>query len=221
MGSRSREKGRGIGSYIWIALSRTLLWPFLLLDRTYHVLLFAASSRKNFGGFILYSIENDSNFFDKAIAALEKLKQIDPRRYERARRLMPIIAHVRQGGNFYKAAAHAFYVDECPDDIPYFASEIVHETTHAHLLHKGFRYDKEVRERHERICAKEQFAFIVKTIRAQTHATESQKEALSQQWSRWFDEHLASQWWHGREIRRSRFLALKKLIGELFDRNSG
>ncbi len=197
-------------------ISRILFWPFFLINRSYHVILFGISSRRTCNGFTLYSIENNQIFFANAIAALNKLKEIDLRKYERARYLVPIIAHVRQGGNFYKQSAKAFYVDEVPDDILYFASEIVHEATHAYLLRKGFRYYKEVRERHERICVKEQLSFIIKSIKAQSNVTELQKQIYMQQWKEWFQEHLTSEWWHNKNIRRSRFLAIKKLLKELF-----
>ena len=110
---------------------------------------------------------------------------------------MPNIAHISQGGNFYKRSARAFYVEEYPDDAAYFASLIVHESTHGYLFSRGFRYEGSVRERHERTCTKEQFAFIIRAIRAQNHISQSQREELVQQWKDWLNEQLASNWWHG------------------------
>ena len=197
-------------------LLQTLFWPLISLDRVYHRLLFAISDHRTFDRFTLYSIENDQVFFAKAIEALELLKKVDSRRYQRAQRYLPILAHVRQGGNFYKHSAKAFYVHKPPDDAAFFASEIVHETTHAYLIDRGFRYNKNARERHERLCTKEQLNFIIKTINSQEHMPHSQKDELIRQWRTWFEERLASGWWHDKNVRKDRIVALREMLRELF-----
>ena len=198
-------------------LSHVLLWPLVLIDRIYHRALFAIAKRQTFDTFTLYSVDDDSKFFDQAIAALQLLKAVDPRRYRRAQRYMPIIAHVRQGANFYKHAARAFYVNACSDDPAYFASEIVHEATHAYLAHKGLRYTKANRERHERLCTTEQLAFITRAIQAQPHVPTLQQQELITQWRRWFEEHLASKWWEGHHTRQWQFAAFKTMTQELLN----
>ncbi len=189
-----------------------LLWPVILIDRIYHHVLFVISSHHAFDRFTLYSVDHDTTFFERVEAALALLKDVDPRRYRRAQRYLPVIALVKQGRNFYKHTARAFYVDECPDDVPYFASEIVHEATHAYLRHRGFRYTKSDRERHEHICTAEQLAFITRAIRSQSHVPEPQQQELIARWNRWFEEHLASKWWEDREVRRLQFTAVKRVI---------
>ncbi len=195
---------------------RIVLWPLIAIDRIYHKLLFVVSTSRTFDGVTLYSIENDSGFFEKANKALNILRSVDPRRYQRVQRYMPILAHVRQGGDFYKHSARAFYVQSKPDDPAFFASMIVHEATHAYLINKGFRYEKSVREQHERICAREQLAFIVKAINVQEHVPTSQKEEVIRQWKTWFEEQLASGWWHDKNTRRNQMKALREVLGELF-----
>ena len=192
-----------------------LLWPLVLIDRVYHRALFAIAKRQHFDTFTLYSVENDPKFFDQAIAALQLLRAVDPRRYRRVQRYMPIIAHVRQGANFYKHAARAFYVNACPDDAADFASEVVHEATHAYLAHRGIRYTKKNRERHERLCTTEQLAFVTRAIQAQTHVPVPQQQALIAQWRHWFEEHLASKWWEDHHTRHWQFAALKTMTQEL------
>ncbi len=189
-----------------------VLFPFFALDRIYHRLLFAVSTCRAFDGFKLYSIEDDVIFFELATKALAVLKNTDRRRYERALAYIPIIAHVKQGGNFYKRPARAFYVHEYPEDIAYFASLIVHEATHGSLLHRHVRRDN---NRHERICIDEQLRFITRFIHAQPQLSITEKQEMTRRWQAWFRQELASDWWDEKQIIKRQMAAFKQTVGEL------
>lgn len=198
-----------------INLLQIFFWPLKLLDYAYQRLLLSISQRRELDGLTAYSVDGNQRFFNIASEAISLLRSKDPVRYRRARRYMPVIAHVRQGFNFYKHAVRAFYVHEFPEDASYFASEIVHEATHAYLLSRGYRYSGRWRKRHEQICVRQQLAFITRVIRAQDHIPPAQQEDLLRQWQEWFQQQLASEWWHGRMVRRQRLKAIKELLQEL------
>ncbi len=197
------------------SLLTVLLLPFLLIDRFYHLLLFAISAQRTTDGFTLYSVDDDPVFFDRANQALAVLKRTDQRRYRRALRYTRVIAHVKQGGNFYNPHARAFYVHEYPDDIAYFASLMVHEATHGYLLHQRVRRDK---DRHERLCISEQLRFIAKCIRTQSHLTSTQQQAMIEEWRSWFDQELASDWWDEKQVLKRQMAAFKATIRQLWHR---
>lgn len=167
-------------------------------------------------GFVLYSIEHDEKFFRCAAEAIDLLERVDARRAARAKRYLPIIAHVRQGSDFYKPSAHAFYVHDVPDDSAYFASAIVHEATHGYLFARKIPYAPELRERIERLCSKEQFAFIVRAIRVQAHVAKEKQDEVIQQWTDWFSEQLASGWWHQQKMKAGQVRALCDMLKELW-----
>jgi len=194
---------------------RILLWPLTLLDYTCQRLLLGISQRREIDSFSVYSVDGTQQFFKTATEAIALLRSKDPVRYERARRYMPVIAHVRQGFNFYKHAVRAFYVHEPSEDVPYFASEIVHEATHAYLQSRGYRYDHRSRKHHEQICTRQQLAFIMRVIQSQDHISPAQQEDLIRQWKEWFQQQLASEWWHERVTRQKQLGAIKELLLEL------
>ena len=107
-----------------------LRWPFRWIDNHYHHLIFRVSIRKQYEHFNLYALKSETAeiFFDTVIQSLELLKKIDFRRYIRAQKYIPNIAHVGLGTDHFRKTASAYFVDEFEaNDIKRFAAGIVHE----------------------------------------------------------------------------------------------
>ena len=107
-------------------------------------------------------------------------------------------------------------MDVFPKNEPaFFASEIVHEATHGYLKSKGFRYTKKTRERHEKLCLKEQQRFIKKAIYSQEQYTEDEKKKILKEWNEWFVEALNTRWWEPHKVLRGQFDRLTELLRSL------
>ena len=179
-------------------LIRTLTYPLRLLDPYYHHLIFACCAHKKFEDFNLYAINPDEAeaFFACAVEALKLLKKLDNRRYIRAQKYVPNIALIKSGNNCYKASADAYYVEDFySGDVICFAGSIVHEATHGLLHAKKFKYIKERREQHERICVAEDIAFKKKEILVKQDYSQEEKKKMIENLKKDATDALKTHWW--------------------------
>jgi hypothetical protein len=94
--------------------------------------------------------------------ALDELGGRDPRRMRRIQRYLKRIIAVEYGGAMYEPALHACIVG--PKALALhpvrLAAKLVHESTHARLYRRGFRYSPATRAWEEAICVAESARFL-------------------------------------------------------------
>jgi hypothetical protein len=100
--------------------------------------------------------------FQRVKDGLGIIKAYDPRRFERIRRYLRLIALVERGGEVYDHALRTYIVDvgilkqRHTEEV---AMAIVHEATHARLRHCGIQTTERNHARIEELCVKEEIAF--------------------------------------------------------------
>ncbi len=127
----------------------------------------------HFGRIQLVSFQDNHDDFLRTItAALELIREYDPRRYRRVAAQTDWIADfVDFRGKYaasYRASIRAtlldFEYDEGLGDhlthTAYYAGAIVHEATHGQIHQRGIPYSKENRAQIERICKTEENRFL-------------------------------------------------------------
>lgn len=197
--------------FFWRNVTYPIFGPLYYLVRC---LMLFVSAQETYNSFRLYSFyhEKAESFFETTKSALSLLATYDPLRYKRAEKYLLRIAYFKEGVDYYDRSLSAFVVDEFTEDDPaYFASSIVHEATHAHLLSLGFKYSRKTRERHEWICVKEQKRFIRKVVYHQPGWTQEHKENIMTRWDKWFSDALQSHWWTPEKLVRNRMSRLLEL----------
>ena len=140
--------------------------------------------------------------------ALALLRSVDPRRYRRLLRHLPRLTHSRVGTH-YDATADAACIDVALEGGTWrLAAALVHEATHAWLLKaRRLDYQGPARERHERLCLREEYRFLTRVVQ---HAgwtpvaaaawlerlQQEQREALSCAWweDSWSEQVRAVRW---------------------------
>lgn len=182
----------------------------------FYLLVFKICEDTNYDGLRLYAIKNEYNFFKITKEALHLIKVIDPRRYSRIRKYLKSIAFVQMGSNCYIHRLRSYFVDDFPEDIEYYASSIIHESTHGFLRSKGFIYLPEKQEQHERICTKEQFRFLEKIILNKKELTEEQQRNEVINYKKHFEDALKKQWWNRKVMRERRMNRLKSILKKEF-----
>jgi len=200
-------------------IQRFLHWIGLLRQLFNYVLLMSCNKVK-YDGFTLYVTEDAKdaeNYYKIVKNALNKIKEIDARKYKRVKKYLRSIAYVEMGSNCYMQMQRSFFVDTIPEDKDYFASSIIHEATHGYLFSKGFLYSKDMQEQHERICTKEQLYFLTKLIAKKENLSkeEQMKEVL--RYKKYFEKSLQRQWWDKKVQKEKRINRLKILLKREFD----
>lgn len=100
-------------------------------------------------------------FFDKCRTGIDLIRTFDRRRFERLRCYVDTVALTSGGASFYEPRLRTMFLDldVLKREPPYIAATIVHEMTHARLRRLRVRnYDLE-RNRHERLCIREEIDF--------------------------------------------------------------
>jgi hypothetical protein len=115
-------------------------------------------------GMILINLrENTSQFREVLLAALQLLKETDPRRYRRVQKHIVWIVNETlaiRGSAQYRRRLRVCSVDLLEPSatydleylVGYYASTLVHEATHGAIDARGIRYTPELRSRIERLC---------------------------------------------------------------------
>jgi hypothetical protein len=142
-------------------------------------------------------------------AALELIRTVDPRRFERVQRLRWIVNRASPDGAGWGAYHHL--TRQCDIDfVPYegvaddmiavtYAGTIMHESTHCLLMERGCKYKGNARARHERICIREENRFCrrLEELRPGTAAWRIQEfdpERWNEAWNRSRFEHVKALW---------------------------
>lgn len=185
-----------------------------ILDRKYTKRILMTIPKQEHDGFTLYYWATDSpdTFFKQAVDALDFLKSIDLRRYQRAKSHMPNIVLAGFGYDHYKSNVRAFFVDTLMATPSIFAESIVHEATHAYLLDRGFKYNHDSRERHERICVSEQIRFQIKATMLDPAKTENQKIKSIQELKKGCEKTMETHWWVEKITQQRILNGLKKIF---------
>lgn len=171
------------------------------------------SEKRNSEGIELYAFGDAPKFFDVAKEALSFLKAVDQRRFMKVKRYLHKIAYLKLGIDYFEASLSAFIVDDySQNDTCFFASKIVHEMTHAFLHYKRLSYTDEMRPRHEKLCLTEQYRFIRKAIGRTDWWSDEMKAKATEEWTRWFEDALKSEWWEPHQIRAKRFIRLRQWL---------
>jgi len=113
--------------------------------------------------------QNRDNFLNLTRQAMALVQSIDSRRYRRLCRHIQFIVNMEliSGGNFARRLkiCHVDYTKFTSADslwnLRQYAQLLVHEATHGLLFEKGILYDKETRERVERLCRLEEYRFAL------------------------------------------------------------
>jgi len=175
--------------------------------------MLSLSAKKNSEGIELYAFSEAPKFFAAASEALSFLKNVDPMRFSRVKKFLPKMAYLKIGIDYFEASLSAFIVDDySQSDACFFASKIVHEMTHARLHQKGLSYTDKMRARHEKLCLTEQYRFIRKAIAHTDWWTAEMKAKAIEEWTRWFENTLKSEWWEPHQIRVKRFSRLRQWL---------
>lgn len=149
-------------------------------------------------------------------SALELIKHVDPRIFQRLHRDIKRIMLVSVGGPEYWPFANGLIVNADVvegSDSEFVALTIVHEGTHARLWKSGIRYTPELRERIERVCVRAELAFVSRL-------------PDSAFWVDHVTQKLAMPWWTSAQISQRQVRArealwprwLVRLHGKLFTR---
>ncbi|HZW87470.1 MAG TPA: hypothetical protein VFF12_00200 [Myxococcaceae bacterium] len=126
--------------------------------------------------------------------ALQLVKEADPLRWRRLQRYMPLMVETYGGSAFNDFFGTAF-IDVDGHKSWRLAGAIVHELTHAYL-HGRWQvpYRGEIKERHERVCLKEELRLYRRFITAF-----DSDEAEGKAWLEWVERRhqraLVSRWW--------------------------
>lgn len=90
-------------------------------------------------------------------------RDLDPRGFARARRTMPRIVIMSSRRSYYHIAGDICVVDlarALRASVWNLTTTLVHEATHAHLIHRGIPYTPELRDRIERFCVAQELALV-------------------------------------------------------------
>ncbi|MDO8730670.1 MAG: hypothetical protein Q7J69_05785, partial [Candidatus Omnitrophota bacterium] len=187
------------------------------MQKHYHKVMFSISEKRMFDGFTLYCMfqEQSKDFFKETVDALTLIKKVDPRRYARTKKSLPIIAYVKQGINCYNPTAKAFYVDEFryPDQYGAYAGLIVHEATHGYLRERRFELTLETQKQHEFICLDEQSRFMKRVIEDMDASNEEKREFLEDVTKR-FGGLRKSEWYALGKTRAAKLVRLHQVLRE-------
>ena len=113
--------------------------------------------------------ENRDNFLNLTRQAMALVQSLDSRRYRRVCRHFEHIVNMEliSGGNFARRFKicrvdySKFTSADSLRNLRQYAQLLVHEATHGLLFEKGILYDKERRERVERLCCLEEYRFAL------------------------------------------------------------
>ncbi len=114
--------------------------------------------------------ENRDNFLNLTRQAMALVQSLDSRRYRRVCEQLHYIVNMDliAGGNFARRfkICHVDYSRLATNNpiwnLRQYAQLLVHEATHGLLYQKGITYDKEHRERIERLCRLEEYRFALR-----------------------------------------------------------
>jgi hypothetical protein len=141
---------------------RRLLRPLVWLVN--HAIVYG-SERKRLKGLVVSCSEVDGDcelFFDKIERALVLIEKYDERRLTRMRHDIRAIALAKRGASYFESTVRAVFLDANAfprASVEAIAASLIHEATHARLFQAGFRNYATNKERHERICIREELAF--------------------------------------------------------------
>ncbi len=116
-------------------------------------------------------VTDDKVFYDFICETLNIIKEFDDKRYLRVINELNWIVNTSRLKVDCGEYRHSIRlcsvncnlsIEQNLDDFVYFASLIIHETTHGYLASKGFEYTKERRVQIERICVAEENRFLAK-----------------------------------------------------------
>ena len=116
-----------------------------------------------------FGSEKNESFFEVSRQAMALIQTNDLRRYQRVCRYLRFIVNwkmVSQGSFLPDLKLglidySKYTSDDFLDNLRRFAGVLIHEATHSLLLSKGIPYDKQTRERVERLCFLEQYRFAL------------------------------------------------------------
>ena len=156
---RSKVGARsGVANVVKKLARRGLLW------------LYHKHEVAQFDGISLVDADNDTHWFTRIItAALQLIRDNDPRRFRRVRRHIRFVVNCTRpfGGGAYfgdtKTCEFEFMVPRSEHDVRYYvawyACALVHEATHGRLRSRGIGYTPENRTRIEKLCVTEEQRF--------------------------------------------------------------
>jgi hypothetical protein len=113
----------------------------------------------------------DDGFLNLTHEAMELIKSVDPRRHRRVcRRLNYIVNMILISGGDYDHKGKICNVDYAahfatayPEwNVRRYACLLIHEATHGVISAKGILYDKERRQRIEKLCHREEYRFAMR-----------------------------------------------------------
>jgi hypothetical protein len=140
--------------------------------------------------------------------ALELLTRLDPRRSRRVLFFARQIVKSEQGTHYDPDACALYFDFSSPEDNLSDALALVHEATHVYLLQRRqLKYVGPGREKHERICIREESALLRLYSRDLPLAEQA---AFLSKWSQYHEASLNSRWWE-----RSRWSRVADLVRRL------
>jgi tetratricopeptide (TPR) repeat protein len=131
-------------------------------------------------------------FLNLTRQAMALIKSLDSRRYHRVCRQLDYIVNTEliSGGNFdWKLKiCHIDFSKHLTSDDPLwnlrgYARLLIHEATHGFLFEKGIPYDKETRERVERLCHLEEYRFA---LRFEPGYADTYPDPFKTEYYRWY-----------------------------------
>lgn len=131
---------------------------------------------------------------EKIREALQLVKEGDPLRWRRLLRYMPLMVETYGGSSFNRFFGAAF-IDVAKHNAWRLAGVIVHELTHAYLFGRWrVPYRGEVKERHERVCLKEELRLYRRFITA-FDCDEDEGRAWLEHIEGFHQRSLVRRWW--------------------------
>jgi len=171
----------------------------------------------HFDGIILADTQDSSLFSKSVLAALQLIKQLDARRFQRIQRHVHWIVNIplpRGGGQYHypTRTCRLDIEDEIPEPDPDYAaaataSLLIHEATHGVLDARGIGYSIQLRSRVERCCVREQNRFLARLSGSRPDIAKSlHREFTESHWhSSWNTPRLQSLFMVVRRLFRQRF----------------
>ena len=176
-----------------------ILKPFEFLVRRGFLALLAKNEVARFEGIIISDPKNEALFRETVVAALQLIKELDPRRFRRIRRYITWIVNVMlpHGGARYAHSMRTCKIDFEKSALePYgkhasvlCASTLVHEATHGVIRARNIPYSAELRSRIEQLCVREEERFLSKVKIVQPDAVRLIDRRFDEsQWNKLWNE---------------------------------
>ncbi len=146
----------------------------------------------------LINEEDAKERFSKVGEALQLIERLDPARMRMIQRELAQIVLFESGPEYWPASRTCVLYDIRDLSAVDIALHVIHETAHARLWRRGFRYSPEVRDRIERACV----ASEVRFLNRMPNGGRLRDEA----WSK-----LDKQWWTADHVRNRRARDLEDL----------